>query len=258
MTAQANPLVIVAHGTRDDAGAAVVGRLAEAVASELPGVAVRPAFVDVRPPRVVTALDQVLYRTADAGRAAVVVPAFLGAGYHVRHDLPRQLADAGLAHRTLVTPLIGSHPLLVTAAADRLRRSGWRPGDAVVLGAAGSRDERALRDVTAAAAALGTRLGTEVRVGYLASGSPTAAEVIESLRAGGRRVFAASWLLAPGLFQRRLTLSGADVVTDPLGVHPAVVAAVVSRYHEAVRPTVEVAGSALGEVPMTAHSCDLG
>ena len=234
-----NPLVIVAHGTRDEIGAAVVGRLAAAVRRELPGVAVRFAFVDVRPPRVVTALSDVL-PDPSSGSRAVVVPAFLGAGYHVQVDLPRQLADAGMAHRTLLTPLLGSHPLLVTGAADRLRRAGWQPGDPVVLGAAGSRDERGLHDVTSAADALGARLRTEVRVGYLASGSPRAPEVVESLRARGRRVFAASWLLAPGLFQSRLADSGADVVTEPLGLHPAVVAAVVSRYVAAVSGGVAV------------------
>lgn len=235
-----NPLVLAAHGTRDDVGAAVVGRLAQAVRRELPGVAVRYAFVDVRPPRVVTVLADVLSEVSHSadpdtpGSPAVIVPAFLGAGYHVRHDLPRQLADAGLAHRTLLTPLLGSHPLLVTAAADRVRRAGWRPGDGVVLAAAGSRDERALRDVATSAAALGARLGTEVRVGYLASGSPTVPEVIDALRSEGRRVFAASWLLAPGLFQSRLADSGADIVTGPLGVHPAVVRAVLLRYRAAV------------------------
>jgi sirohydrochlorin ferrochelatase len=227
-----NPLVIVAHGTRDDAGAEVVAQLAEAVRRELPGVPVRSAFVDVRPPRVVTALDEVL-PDATSGEPAVVVPAFLGAGYHVRVDLPRQLADAGLTHRTLLTPLLGADPLLVAAAEDRLRRAGWRAGDAVVLGAAGSRDERALVDVRAAAAALGVRLGTEVRVGYLASGEPKMPEIIASARADGRRVAAVSWLLAPGLFQSRLEDSGADIVTDPLGVHPAVVRAVVCRYLDA-------------------------
>lgn len=252
-----NPLVIVAHGSRDDVGAEVVFRLAAAVGRELPGVAVRSAFVDVRPPRVVTALGEVL-PDGSSGPPSVVVPAFLGAGYHVRHDLPRQLAEAGLTHRTLLTPLLGSHPLLVTAAHARLRRAGWRRGDAVVLGAAGSRDDRALLDVSSAAAALGARMGTDVRVGYLASGSPRVTEVIESLRLDGRRVFAASWLLAPGLFQHRLGESGADIVTEPLGVHPAVVAAVVSRYHDAVRPTVELVGGTLKEVSLAAHSCDRG
>jgi sirohydrochlorin ferrochelatase len=231
-----SPLVIAAHGTRDDAGAEVVARLADAVGRELPGVPVRSAFVDVRPPRVVTALGELL-PDATSGEPAVVVPAFLGAGYHVRVDLPRQLADAGLTHRTLLTPLLGADPLLVAAAEDRLRRAGWRAEDAVVLGAAGSRDERALVDVRAAAAALGVRLGTEVRVGYLASGEPKMSEfitqTIASARADGRRVAAVSWLLAPGLFQSRLEDSGADIVTGPLGVHPAVVRAVVCRYLDA-------------------------
>lgn len=256
-----NPLVIVAHGTRDDLGAAVVERLARAVSRELPGVAVRSAFVDVRPPRVVTVLDEVC-TDVSSGPPTVVVPAFLGAGYHVRVDLPRQLDDARAAHRTLLTPLLGSNPLLVTAAADRLRRAGWRPGDAVVLGAAGSRDERALRDVTAAAAALGARLGTEVAVGYLASGAPMVPEVVNSLRdsvdGGARRVFAASWLLAPGLFQRRLADSGADVVTEPLGLHPAVVAAVVSRYQEAIRTDVEVERRTRQDATPAVRTCRIG
>jgi sirohydrochlorin ferrochelatase len=231
-----NPLVIVAHGTRDDAGAEVVGRLADAVRRKLPGVTVRPAFVDVRPPRVVTALGDVLPPACH--EPAVVVPAFLGAGYHVRIDLPRQLADAGLADRTLLTPLLGADPLMVAAGEDRLRRSGWRAGDAVVLGAAGSRDERALVDVRAAAAALGARLGTEVRVGYLASGEPKMSQIIAAARADGQPVAAVSWLLAPGLFQRRLEDSGADIVTAPLGVHPAVVRAVVCRYLDALQQSV--------------------
>jgi hypothetical protein len=48
--------------------------------------------------------------------------------------------------------------------------------------------------------------------------------VVAGLRAAGhRRVAVASWLLAPGLFHRKLTGTGADTVTAPLGVHPAVV-----------------------------------
>ncbi|MBA2324919.1 MAG: sirohydrochlorin chelatase, partial [Pseudonocardiales bacterium] len=106
----------------------------------------------------------------------------------------------------------------------------------VVLGAAGSRDPRARADLLAAADALAQRLDTEVHAGYLASGEPKAAWLVAELRASGRRrVAAASWLLAPGLFHRRLAESGADVIADPLGVHPAVIRAVVSRYREAAR-----------------------
>ncbi|EHR49286.1 hypothetical protein SacmaDRAFT_0993, partial [Saccharomonospora marina XMU15] len=42
------------------------------------------------------------------------------------------------------------------------------------------------------------------------------------------------WLLAPGLFQRRLAGAGADVVAAPLGAHPAVVDLVLRRHAEAL------------------------
>ncbi|MGQ0482035.1 MAG: sirohydrochlorin chelatase [Pseudonocardia sp.] len=230
------PLVLVAHGTRDEAGTALIGRLAAAVGRRLPGVAVRTAFVDVRGPWVAdavsSALDTLPPDTGDV--PVVVVPGFLASGYHVRHDLPGQLAAAGLAGRTVLTPLLGPDPLLVAAAEDRLRRAGQRPGDAVLLAATGSRDPRALPDVTAAATLLGARLDTDVRVGFLASGEPKVAELIGSARRTGRRVAVASWLLAPGLFHRRLVAGEADVVAEPLGTHPGVIRAIVSRYRETV------------------------
>jgi sirohydrochlorin ferrochelatase len=232
------PLVLVAHGTRSDAGTALIGRLADAVSRRLPGVAVRTAFVDVRRPSVADALGSL---PACAGRP-VVVPAFLAAGYHVLSDLPAQVLDTGV--EAVVTPLLGPDPLVVAAAADRLYRAGWRPGDAVVLGAAGSRDPRARADLEEAAVLLGRRLGTPVHPGYLASGQPNAVDLITSLRGSGHRVAAASWLLAPGLFHQRLVDSGAEVVSEPLGVHAGVVRALVSRYRAALADSGELPTSA--------------
>jgi sirohydrochlorin ferrochelatase len=48
----------------------------------------------------------------------------------------------------------------------------------------------------------------------------------------GGRVAVASWLLAPGLFHRDVSSSGAEVVADPLGAHPRVVDLIVRRYTE--------------------------
>jgi sirohydrochlorin ferrochelatase len=224
------PLVLVAHGTRNEAGTALVGRLADEVGRRLPGVPVRLAFVDVRRPTVADVLADLSERPGPA----IVVPAFLAAGYHVREDLPQQVADAVPGGRALITPLLGPDPLLIAAAANRLAAAGRRTGDVVVLGAAGSRDPRARADLVAAADSLGRCLGADVRAGYLASGQPNAVELITSLRRSGRRVAAASWLLAPGLFQRRLAESGADVVAEPLGLHPGVVRAVLARYRATV------------------------
>jgi hypothetical protein len=46
-------------------------------------------------------------------------------------------------------------------------------------------------------------------------------------------VAVASWLLAPGLFQRNLDRCGADVVAAPLSDHAAVLDVLASRYRSA-------------------------
>lgn len=218
-------LVLAAHGTRDPAGPPVLDALATAVA-DAGGVATRVAYVDVIAPTVADVLAAV------AG-PVVVVPAFLGAGYHVRVDLPAQVDACGRADVT-VAPFLGADERLLTAVADRLGEAGWRRTDAVVLAAAGSSDARALADVDAVARALPTHLGVPVSVGYAATATPTVRDAVAAARTcGASRVALASWLLAPGLFQRRLADAGADVVAAPLGAHPAVVAAVLDRYRSA-------------------------
>jgi sirohydrochlorin ferrochelatase len=210
-------LVLVAHGTRDPAGVLVVDELAERVRARLPGVPVAVAFADVCAPTV----DSVL-RTLRG--PAVVVPAFLSAGYHVRTDLPAQVGG-----RAVLTPSLGPAPTLIAAVHDRLLTAGWRPGDTVVLAAAGSSDPRALTDVHRAATLLSLRIGTHVRIGYVATAFPRVRDVVG--HAGGR-VAVASWLLAPGLFHRDVSSSGAEVIADPLGAHPRVVDLIVRRYTE--------------------------
>jgi sirohydrochlorin ferrochelatase len=209
-------LVLVAHGTRDPAGAVVIGKIAAAVRARV-DVPVLVAYADVRQPDVTSVLRGL-------SGPVVVVPAFLAAGYHVRVDVPAQIALSGLAD-VVVTEPIGA--ALLPVVRERLREAGWAPGDAVVLAAAGSSDPRALADVVDVASALGAE------VGYIATASPSVADVVASLRASGRRVAVASWLLAPGLFHHRLASVGADLVAEPIGAHGRVVDAVLLRYYEA-------------------------
>jgi sirohydrochlorin ferrochelatase len=49
-------------------------------------------------------------------------------------------------------------------------------------------------------------------------------------------VAVASYLLADGLFQDRLRDSGADLVADPLGSHPAMVRLIANRFKRARIP----------------------
>jgi sirohydrochlorin ferrochelatase len=223
------PLVLVAHGSRDDAAHTCAEEIVDAMRTALPGVEVRLGYVDVRGPKVADAV---------AGLdAAVVVPAFLASGYHVRTDLPAQLAECAVPRdRFRVTPAIGPDPLLARAARARLAEAGWRYGDAVVLAAAGSSDPAALAEVRAAGRMLAAEVGRKARVGFVATATPRVDAVIADVRAAGeRRITIASWLLAPGVFHTRLTAAGADALAAPLGAHPDVVATVVARYHAAAQ-----------------------
>jgi sirohydrochlorin ferrochelatase len=202
-----NPtLVLVAHGTRDPAGASTIEALADLVREWVPDV--RVAYADVHQPDVTSVL-----RECDG--PAVVVPAFLAAGYHVLIDIPEQIRAAGVP--AVQTPHLGAD--LVPVARQRLREAGWRPGQPIVLAASGSSDPTARAEVRAAA----RRLGTD-RVGFVATSEPALADVL------AKDTAVASWFLAPGLFHRRAAESGARVVAAPLGVHPAIARLIVLRY----------------------------
>lgn len=217
-------LVLVAHGTRNPRGVELVAALAEAVADHT-GTAPRVCFVDVLGPSPAEVL-------ADLDGPAVVVPAFLASGYHVRSDVPREITQSGHTAVTVARTL-GPDPVLARVLLDRLRQAGWRRGDHVVLAAAGSSDARALRDVQRAAVMLSGLVGSKVETGYLATAEPKVPEVVARVRAErGGRVFVASYLLAPGLFHTRLAEAGADGVAAPIGVHPELVRLVADRYFE--------------------------
>lgn len=220
-------LLLVAHGTREAGGAVVVERIAAGVRSSLAGVDVRVCYADVREPTPASAL-------ASLPGPCVAVPMFLAAGYHVRVDVPEQLRRAGRPD-VLIADALGPDPILVAGAADRLVEAGARPDDAVVLAVAGSSDACAQADSAAAARRLGRLLGGPVALATIAAAGPRVPDVVASLRSSGAtRVAIASWLLAPGLFQRRLLEAGADVVGEPLADHPAVAALVVARYRVAL------------------------
>ena len=84
-----------AHGARDPRWALPFEEVARRVARREPGVNVRLAFLEFMAPGLVDA-GQAL---AAAGCARIdVVPLFLGAGGHVRKDLPVLLDELRAAH----------------------------------------------------------------------------------------------------------------------------------------------------------------
>lgn len=227
-------LVLVLHGTSSPAGQQVAADLVVAVAVRLPGVEVHLGWADV--------LSPTLTETLTGLGGAIVVPAFLTAGYHVTSDLPAAIQASG--GRARLAGLIG--PALVDAVADRLLAAGG-PGDAVVLAAAGSTRPRAVDEVAEAARQLAQRIGRPVIPAFLTAAKPSVIEAVAQLRASGHdRVAVASYLLAPGVFAERLQTVGADVVSDPIGVHPLVVEAVAHAYAVVVAEKRDLPGLAPG------------
>lgn len=215
-------LLLIAHGTRDPAGAVVTERVAERARLRL-GVPVHACYADVRGPTPADVL-------AEIGGPVVAVPAFLAAGYHVRADVAEQLRATGRTD-VVLADAFGPDPVLVAAAAERIAEAGSRPDDAVVLAVAASSDPHAQADGARAARRMGRLLGRPVTLAPIVLGDrPGVADVVARLRSeGAHRVAVASWLLAPGLFQRNLDRCGADVVAAPLSDHDAVLEVLASR-----------------------------
>lgn len=224
-------LVACSHGTRFPAGRAAVARIRAALADAVPGAEVREAYVDVEQPEVAGVVAE-----AAAHGPVVVLPLLLSTGFHTSVDIAAAVAPHPGA--AAAAPL-GPHELLVRALRDRLAAvsggdAGHRPGDHVVLAAAGSSDPAAARAVERMRDLLAARLPAPVTVGYGAGCAPTIPEAVASARtAGARRVIAASYVLAPGHFADLVERAGADLVSAPLGDHPAVIAVAAARFRQA-------------------------
>ncbi|MES2960355.1 MAG: CbiX/SirB N-terminal domain-containing protein [Pseudomonadota bacterium] len=111
-------LLLFAHGARDARWAVPFEEVAEAVRGARPGQPVRLAFLELMAPDIrVAALDLI-----DAGCDRIdVLPLFLGAGGHVRKDLPALLDDLRSQHAGVefrLHPAIGEAPSLIAAMAD--------------------------------------------------------------------------------------------------------------------------------------------
>jgi sirohydrochlorin ferrochelatase len=133
------------------------------------------------------------------------------------------------------TPALGPDHRLVEIVLDRLRTAGAAPGMPVVLAPAGSSDSRAQADSAAVAESLARRWGGPVTLGFAAGPVPTVVDAVRSAREStGGPVALASYLLAPGFFQRRLESAGAEVVTGPLAPDDRLVEVVLDRYRAAL------------------------
>lgn len=116
-------LVLAGHGSRDLVGVADAHALLALVRDRLPDVRVDAGFVELTPPTIVEAVDAAL---DDGAPSVVVVPIMVGAGGHVRDDIPSAIdqATASRADATVVrTRHLGSPGPLLAAIRERIAAS---------------------------------------------------------------------------------------------------------------------------------------
>ncbi|MGW7102316.1 sirohydrochlorin chelatase [Streptomyces sp. NPDC054883] len=221
-------LVAVAHGSRDPRALQSVRALLERVRELRPRLDVRLGHIELNRPL----LGETLHR---ATGTAVLVPLLLSRGHHVKRDLPAAAARAGHLGTRVAAPL-GPHPLLVEALYERLLEAAWVPGTAVVLAAAGSRDQDAAEDTRRTAALLSERLdGVPVVAAYASAAAPTVPDALRTLAARGHHGTAvASYFTAPGRFAAQSAAAAPGPAAAPLGDHPALARLVLLRYEEAL------------------------
>ena len=111
-------LLLFAHGARDPNWAQPFEAVVERIRSAAPEVAVALAYLDFMTPSIVEAGDSL----AAAGCTRVeVVPLFLGAGGHVRKDLPllvEHLRQAHPAVQWLLRRTVGEDEAVIAAMAQ--------------------------------------------------------------------------------------------------------------------------------------------
>lgn len=112
----ATAIVLFGHGSRDTRWTEPFEAIRTAVERLTPGSAVRLAYLEHSPP----ALDAAVGELAAGGHRRIdLVPLFLGAGGHVRRDIPEQAATAAAAHgvEVRVRPFIGEAAAVTDAIA---------------------------------------------------------------------------------------------------------------------------------------------
>lgn len=116
-------VVLLGHGSRRAEANAGLEEVARAVASLLPGETVEVAYLQLARPGLAEAVERCV---AAGARRIAVVPFFLFPGAHVLEDIPAEAERLRARHPGVaisVGRVLGDHPKLAEAAADRAREA---------------------------------------------------------------------------------------------------------------------------------------
>lgn len=260
--ASGTPLVIAAHGTRDESGVAECRALAERVANKLPDVPVELGFVELAEPKIPEAVQAAVAQAPGVSEeptegeqpvSAVVVPLMFNTGGHVREDIPEAIDEgrggARVAYSAPLLPDVRMRKALDRRLAETLAagegREQWRARDtAVVLVGRGA----LVADANASHYTL-TRMFWEendlarVEPAFIQVTRPSVPEALTALHAqGAQQIVVQGNFLFPGLLHVWMTEQvqawqashpGVEIRIAPvIGDCDEVAEVVVDRYRE--------------------------
>jgi sirohydrochlorin cobaltochelatase len=245
------PLLLAAHGTRDQAGVAAFNALAERVAAlaARDGTRVAGGFIELSPPPLREAVAALA--GTDPPPNMVAVPLMLSAAGHAKGDIPAALARERSRHPGLTWTYgrpLGPHPVLLDLLAARISAAAGEPAapPAVLVVGRGSSDPDANADVVKTTRLLWEGRGYPLaETAFVSLTRPSVAEGLERCRLlGARQIVVARYFLFPGVLPDRVAREagefaaahpGLDVrCADVFGDCGEIAALVYERYHEAL------------------------
>jgi sirohydrochlorin ferrochelatase len=240
-------LLLIAHGTRDPAGATEMATLCDHLRDRLDGPVGAAWLEDFAEPDAVTEAGRLL----DAGAEAIVTLPLLNFGaMHAKTDVPGEVVAVRARFPEVPVThgrVLDIHPALLALARERVDAVSPpddRDGEVLMVTGAGSSDPDANGDLAKAARMLAEATGHRwVEIAYAGVSWPRVDELLARLeRAGAVRVVRFSWSLLAGLLERRVSRWADEAVAQGLeirdawrfGPDPLVADAVVDRYREAL------------------------
>jgi sirohydrochlorin cobaltochelatase len=249
------PLLLVGHGTRDEAGVAEFARFTERLRARLP-VDVAGGFIELSPPPLT---DAVAGLYAAGHRRVAAVPLVLVAAGHAKGDMPAALARERERHPGFTYAYgrpLGPHPTLLGLLEERLDAvldPADRADTAVLLVGRGSTDPDANAEVCKAARLLWEGRGLAmVETAFVSLARPGVPEGLERCRRlGAERIVVLPYFLFSGVLPDRVVaearaFEGAEVrCAEVIGDCDGLADLVVERYEEALH----------GDIRMNCDSC---
>ncbi|WP_377268849.1 sirohydrochlorin chelatase [Peterkaempfera sp. SMS 1(5)a] len=253
-------LLLVGHGTRDDAGAEAFRSFVAGLRGRLPGVPVGGGFIELSPPPLADAVAELV---AAGVRRFAAVPLVLVSAGHAKGDIPAALArekerHPGISYR-YGRPL-GPHPALLTVLERRLDEvldRADRAATTVLLVGRGSTDPDANSEVHKAARLLWEGRGLAgVETAFVSLADPDVAAGLERCRRlGAERIVVLPYFLFTGVLPDRVERQAAEwAAAHPdlqvrcagvMGATEELAELVLERYREALE----------GDVRMNCDTC---